>query len=339
MRAVKKRWQFWIGLVISAIFLWWALKGLVLADVMQALQGLNYWWLVPAIAVYFVGVWVRTWRWHYLLRPIKAIPTTSLFPIVTIGYAANNIFPARAGEVLRAIVLKRHEGVAISASLATIIVERVYDGVVMLGFIFVNLNELAKLTGTSGFVGDIRTLAIVGTLAFLGALGVFLAAAMFPERAMTIVRLLAQYLAPKKYREKLISILERFLEGLAALRSPREALMVFLTSVVIWLIETFKYWILMHAFPFEVSFFTLMLMNGISNLVTTIPSAPGYLGTFDASGIAVLTAFKVEYNLAAVYTLVLHAALWFPITMLGLYYGMREGISWGADLDKARAEA
>jgi hypothetical protein len=82
-----------------------------------------------------------------------------------------------------------------------------------------------------------------------------------------------------------------------------------------------------------------MLMNGISNLVTTIPSAPGYLGTFDASGIAVLTAFNVEYNLAAVYTLVLHAALWFPITMLGLYYGMREGVSWGADLDKARAEA
>jgi uncharacterized protein (TIRG00374 family) len=338
MRPVK-RWRFWIGLVISAVFLWWALKGLVLADVMHALQGLDYWWLVPAIAVYFVGVWVRTWRWHYLLRPIKAIPTASLFPIVTIGYAANNIFPARAGEVLRAVVLKRHEGVAISAGLATIIVERVYDGVVMLSFIFVNLTELAKLTGTSGFVGDIRTVAIVGTLAFLGALGIFLLAAMFPERAMAVIRLVARLLVPQRYREQLMGISEKFLEGLAALRSPRDALMVFLTSVVIWLIETVKYWLLMHAFPFQVSFFTLMLMNGISNLVTTIPSAPGYIGTFDASGIALLTAFGVEYNLAAVYTLVLHAALWFPITMLGLYYGAREGISWGTDLDKARAEA
>jgi len=337
MRPVK-RWQFWIGLVISAVFLWWALKGLVLADVMHALQGLDYWWLVPAIAVYFVGVWVRTWRWHFLLRPIKAISTTSLFPIVTIGYAANNIFPARAGEVLRAIVLKRHEGVAIPASLATIIVERVYDGVVMLAFVFVNLNELTKLTGTSGFVGDIRTLAIVGTMAFLGALGIFLMAAMFPERALNITGLIAQRLVPQRYREKLIDIAEKFLGGLAALRSPREALMVFLTSVVIWLIETIKYWLLMHAFPFQVSFFTLMLMNGISNLVTTIPSAPGYIGTFDASGIAVLTAFGVGYTLAAVYTLVLHAALWFPITMLGLYYGAREGISWGKELDQARVE-
>jgi glycosyltransferase 2 family protein len=338
MRPVK-RWRFWIGLVISAVFLWWALKGLALADLLRVLPGLDYWWLVPAIAVYFVGVWVRTWRWHYLLRPIKVISTAALFPIVTIGYAANNIFPARAGEVLRAIVLKRHEGVAISASLATIIVERVYDGVVMLAFVFVNLTELTKLTGASGFVGDIRTLAIVGTMAFLGALLVFLLAAMFPERALTIVNVVSQRLVPKRYREMVLDLTGKFLGGLAALRSPRDALMVFLTSVVIWLLETVKYWLLMHAFPFQVTFFTLMLMNGISNLVTTIPSAPGYIGTFDASGIAVLTAFGVERSLAAVYTLVLHAALWLPITLLGLYYMAREGISWGTDLDKARAEA
>ncbi len=76
----------------------------------------------------------------------------------------------------------------------------------------------------------------------------------------------------------------------AALRSPREALMVFLTSVIIWLLETVKYWFVMHAFAFEASFFTLMLMNGVVNLATTIPAAPGYLGTFDAPGIAVLVA-------------------------------------------------
>ncbi len=70
--------------------------------------------------------------------------------------------------------------------------------------------------------------------------------------------------------------------------------MVFLTSVVIWLLETGKYWFVMHAFPFQVSFFTLMLMNGIVNLATTIPSAPGYVGTFDAPGIAVLAAYGVD---------------------------------------------
>ena len=146
-----------------------------------AVQGANYIWLLPGVAVYFVGVWVRAWRWHYLLGPIKKIPTKTMFPITTIGYMGNNIYPARAGEVLRAVILKRREGVPISASLATIIVERIFDGVVMLAFVFVNLPELAKLTGASGFVGNIQQVAVIGTGVFLGALVVFLLAAMFPQ--------------------------------------------------------------------------------------------------------------------------------------------------------------
>jgi uncharacterized protein (TIRG00374 family) len=101
---------------------------------------------------------------------------------------------------------------------------------------------------------------------------------------------------------------------------------------VIWLLETGKYWFVMHAFPFEVSFFALMLMNGIVNLATTIPSAPGYIGTFDAPGIAVLVAYGVDRALAAGYTLVLHVALWLPITALGAYYLAQEGIQWRQQL-------
>jgi uncharacterized protein (TIRG00374 family) len=104
--------------------------------------------------------------------------------------------------------------------------------------------------------------------------------------------------------------------------------MVFFTSVIIWLLETGKYWFVMHAFDFKVSFFALMLMNGIVNLATTIPSAPGYIGTFDAPGIAVLTAYGVDHATAAGYTLTLHVALWLPITILGAYYLAREGIQW-----------
>jgi uncharacterized protein (TIRG00374 family) len=125
-----------------------------------------------------------------------------------------------------------------------------------------------------------------------------------------------------------MEILMRFLNGLESLRSPQEAIMVLLTSVVIWLLETGKYWFVMQAFDFQVSFFALMLMNGIVNLFTTIPSAPGYVGTFDAPGIAVLTAFGVDQGIATGYTFVLHAALWLPITLLGGYYMLREGIRW-----------
>jgi uncharacterized protein (TIRG00374 family) len=333
-----KRWQFWLGVLISVAFLYLALRGLHLQDLWGALQEANYWWLLPGIAVYFLAVWARAWRWHYLLRPIKSIPTGKTFPIVAIGYMGNNIYPARAGEVLRAIVLKRHEGVPVSASLATIIVERVFDGVVMLGFVFLNLPELARLTSESGFIGNIQTLALWGAGAFLGALLVFLAAAMFPMQAERLVTKIINRLVPERFRAGLLDLAGRFLSGLECLRSPREGLMIFLTSVIIWLLETGKYWFVMHAFPFQVSFFTLMLMNGIVNLATTIPSAPGYVGTFDAPGIAVLVAYGVDKAIAAGYTLVLHAALWLPITALGAFYLAREGVSWGKGVEQAREE-
>ncbi len=332
-----KRWHFLLGVAISAIFLYLALQGLRLHEFWQALRHANYWWLLPGIAVYFVGVGVRAWRWHYLIRPLKVVPVPRMFRLVAIGYMGNNIYPARAGELLRAVLLKRHEGVPVSASLSTILIERIYDGVVMLAFVFLNLPELTRLTAHSGFVGSIQHLAIGGAVAFVGALAVFLLAAMFPQQAEKVLRK-SVGLLPQRFRDPVLAVGLKFLTGLEALRSPREALMIFLTSVLIWLLETGKYWFVMHAFPFRVSFFALMLMNGVVNLATTLPSAPGYVGTFDTPGIAVLTAYGVEKSLAAGYTLVLHVALWLPITLLGAYYLAREGVK-PAEIEQIEADA
>lgn len=331
-----KKWQFWLGVLISVFFVWFSLKGLRLGEFWDVIKTANYWWLFPGITVYFIGVWVRAWRWHYLLKPVKKISTNAMFPITTIGYMGNNIYPARAGEVLRAIILKKKEGVPVTASLATIIVERIFDGVVMLSFVFINLGELAKLQSASGFVGNIQQVAIYGTLIFLLALMIFLLGAMFPAQTIWLVEGFSRKFLPEQFQEKILSVSHKFLDGLASLRSPASILMVFVTSFIIWILETLKYWFVMHAFNFSVSFFALMLMNGIVNLATTIPSAPGYIGTFDAPGIAVLTAYGVDKAVAAAYTLTLHAALWIPITLLGAYFLSREGIHWS---DQLREEA
>ncbi len=323
-----KRWQFWLGILISAAFLWLALRGLQLDEVWEALQGANYIWLIPGVGAYMLAVVARAWRWHYLLRPLKSVPTRSMFPIVAIGYMGNNVYPARAGELLRAYVLRRRESVPVSASLATIIVERAFDGMVMLGFVFLNLPELAEVTADSRFAGSIQTLALWGVGAFSTFVVLFLLMAVFPEPTLRITAWLLERLTPASIRERALPLAERFVGGLESLRSPADVGMVLVTSIVIWLLETGKYWFVMHAFPFTVSFFALMLMNGVVNLATTIPSAPGYVGTFDAPGIAVLEAYGVPGGLAAGYTLVLHAALWLPITLLGAYFMARESLSW-----------
>jgi uncharacterized protein (TIRG00374 family) len=325
-----KRWIFWLGVVISLVLLYFAFRNQDFGTVWQVVKTANFIWLLPGVAIYFVGLWARAWRWHYLLRPLKKISTNKMFPIVTIGYMGNNIYPYRAGEVLRAYILRKRESVPMSASLATIIVERVFDGVVMLGFVFLNLPELAKLTSASGFIGNIQTLSLWGSGLFLGVLFVFLLAAMLPQRTQAVATWMIEHIVPVKLRGKTQEITNRFLGGLESLRSPREVVMVFITSIVIWLLETGKYWFVMHAFPFRVSFFALMLMNGIVNLATTIPSAPGYVGTFDAPGIALLTAYQVPVEVATGYTLLLHAALWLAPTLVGAYFFVtREGMQWG----------
>jgi uncharacterized protein (TIRG00374 family) len=325
--------------LVSAFFLYFVVGKLDWENFWLSLRTANYWWILPGVAVYFIAVWARAWRWHYLLKPIKSIKTRVMFPITCIGYMGNNIYPARAGEVLRAVILKRKEGVPISASLATIIVERIFDGVVMLAFVFVNLAKLAELTEVSVPIAkwevSIQDLAIWGSVAFFGALIIFLLAAMFPKITARIGQWFIDRLLPNRIRENASAVMHKFLGGLESLRSPFNVLMVFVTSVIIWLLETVKYWFVMHAFNFSVSFFTLMLMNGVVNLATTIPAAPGYLGTFDAPGIAVLQADGITKAVATGYTLVLHLALWVPITLLGAYYLAREGIKWN---DALRAE-
>jgi glycosyltransferase 2 family protein len=319
-----KRWQLWVGVAVSAIFLWLALRGLKLTDVWATMRAANYWWLLPSVTAYFVAVWARTWRWDYMLRPLKHIPLGRLFPVVVIGYMGNNIYPFRAGEVLRSYVLRRREGVPMSSSLATVIVERVFDGLVMLIFVFAAL-PFAPLPSDS-----IRSLVALASLAFFGALLVFFAAAAVPERFMALAGWFANRLLPERFRAPVLDFAARFMVGLASLRSFRHVLMIFLSSIVVWLLETVKYWFVMHAFNFEVGFFALMLMNGVVNLATTLPSAPGYIGTFDGPGIAVLVLYGVEEALATAYTLVLHAALWLPVTLLGAYYMVREGLGWSA---------
>lgn len=327
-----KRWQLFLGLVISGFFIWLAVRGLQLGEVWDGMRGANYWWLLPAVITYFVAVWARTWRWDYMLRPVKHISLSRLFPVVVIGYMGNNVYPFRAGELLRSYVLRRREGVSMSASLATVIVERVFDGLVMLIFVFVAL-PFTPIPSDS-----LRSLVTVGSGAFFGALLLFFVLAARPERAYQLAEWASERFLPGRVHPPLLQFARRFLDGLESLSHFRNVLMIFGTSVVIWLLETVKYWFVMHAFSFEVTFFALMLMNGVVNLATTLPSAPGYIGTFDAPGIAILTLYGVPEALAGAYTLVLHAALWLPVTVLGGVYMVREGLSW-ADFGRAVAMA
>ena len=338
MKTEMKRWLIWLGLIISAIFLFLAFRQINYADLWVTLRSTRLWWLIPGLVIYFCGMLIRTWRWLFLLKPIKKVTTRTLFPIIFIGYMGNNVFPLRMGEVLRSVVLKRREDVSISASLATIVVERIFDAVVIIGFVLLNLRQLSNVSGDSAFA-RLEGVATWTAVIFGVGLAVFIVTAIIPKPAMVLIHHVINLVIPQKWREGVTIVADRFLDGLMSLRSPTDALMVFLTSILIWVFETGLYWSVSLAFGLDLNFGQLMLLNGAVNLVLLIPAAPGGIGTFDAAGRAMLQAYGVVPEPALGYTLILRIVLWLPITLVGAVFFVREGLKWTLDINAMQAQA
>jgi glycosyltransferase 2 family protein len=333
-----KKWQIWLGLLISVVFIVVAFRGLDFREILISIQSAEIIWILPAIPVYFLGLWFRAYRWKIFLKPISDLQTHQLFPVVAIGYMGNNIYPARLGELVRSAILKKDENIPVSASLATIIIERIFDGIVMLGFIILNLSVVSLMTHSIEIKQTVDSVATWGTSIFLFAFLIFMLSAFFPIASAGLINKITAKILPQKYSQPINTIVEKFFSGIRALSSPIQTIYALMVTIVIWLIETLFYWIIMQAFPFDVSFGTLMLLSGFLNLFTIIPSSPGYIGTFDAPGIALLTALGIESQNAAGYTLLLHAALWLPVTVLGAIFFLQKGISWNDAISQSKKD-
>lgn len=337
MESNYKRWLIWLGLVISAVFLYVAFREIDFGKLWGTLTQVRFWWLVPGLAIYFGAVVLRSWRWRFLLKPLKSISMGTVFPIVAIGYMGNDVFPLRMGEVLRTVVLKRREGISISASLATIVVERIFDAVVVVGFVLLNLGQLIGLS--SGPFTQLRGAAAWIAAIFLVGLMIFIMVAMFPQPAHRLIHGILQRILPERMQTPVGDIADRFLDGLMRLSSPKDALVVFLSTFFIWILETGLYWCVNQALGLGLNFSQLMLLNGVVNLVLLIPAAPGGLGTFDAAGRMMLEVFGIASEPALGFTLILRVALWLPITLLGAFFFIREGLKWTLDIKEIEAQA
>jgi len=333
-----KKWHVWLGAVISVVFLYLAFRKVDFLQVWQALKTAQWGWVVVGLGFYFAGVWLRAMRWQVLLNPVKRLPVMRLFPVVAIGYMGNNVYPARAGEVLRSLLLKQKDDVDISACLATIVVERLFDAIVILGFVLLNIGQLARLNTTEGILAGIQRGAVLGGVVFALILLVFLGMVLLPARTERFFGWFIDHLLPEKIRLAVKRILAKFMDGLSSLKSPVESLKVLLLTMLIWILETGLYWGVAKALGMELSFVSLMLVNGVVNLVLLVPAAPGGLGTFDAASKTMLELFGAGSNLALSFTLLLRVALWLPITLLGAFYFFKEGFSLTSDLQGMQAD-
>lgn len=316
-----RSWRVWLGFGISLVFLYFAVRGQDFERIGQALREASYIWLIPALVAYFLGVGVRSVRWHLLLRSVENVPPRRIFPIIAIGYMANNVLPFRAGEVVRAYALSTRYQVRKSAALATIAIERIFDGLTMLIFMLVASLSIA-------LTSDLRAVAIIATVLF-PLLTLTLVLFVFAPGLRGWAIELSVRLLPGKVGARVEQMAQSFFEGLGILKRRQDLFSVALTSLLAWLLEASMYLLIAQGFSLDVSPLAILLVTAVANLATLIPSSPGYVGPFETGVLLVLNgALGIERELALSYAIVLHAALYFPVTLLGLVYWWRESLSW-----------
>jgi uncharacterized protein (TIRG00374 family) len=326
-RLRRVNWRVILGLTVSGVSLYIAIRNLQPLEVWKALTRANYLWIVPAVVLYLTALLVRTARWRALLSHESLISMQELLPTMAIGRGANNIYPFRAGEIVRALLLKRRSGVSGAVGLASILVERVFDGLTMILFLL-----LAALIG--GIPRDVRLLLWFAVAVFGAALGVIYAIVLWPGPIHGVVEWFVVRLTPHRFHAHLLGIAERFINGFASVRSVGTLTLALLFSIAVWTAETISYRLLMNSFGFGVDLHHLLLMSGAANLGTALPSGPGNLGTFDAPSILVLTGVGVLKDTAISFQFLLHAVLWSTETFAGLLFMWRGGLK-KADLDRS----
>ncbi len=325
---MKWDWKAILGVAISIFLIWWVLRDVDAREVWREVRGVNWWLLTAAVAVATSGFLTRSLRWKVFLHPIS--PTTSLsnrFAAVNIGFAANNLLPARVGEFARAWSISRLEPVTISGAVGSLVVERLFDAVAILLLFFVALLHPlfpsdARLGGQpiqATLVGVLVALAILvtGLILLIGFPRTFL---RWTDRVLG--------LAPSRIHRFLGDMAESFLQGLGSLRSLKLLVVGLIASLGIWAWNGVSFWLAFMAFGIDQGYATALFVQAVIAMGVSIPSAPGYFGTWHAAALLALhEVYAVGEGATLAFAFGYHLAGFFPVTLLGLWYAGRLGLS------------
>jgi len=304
-----------IGIVVSAFFLFLALRGIDWTEFRAAFNDVAWIYLVPAVFFTMLGHFSRAHRWKYMMIPIKRVPIGPLWSATAIAFMVNNLFPARIGEFVRAYAIGRSEGVSKSASFATVVYERVVDVFVLIILLWYCL---LKISGPE-WLGRSAVLLIVFNVALLALLYAMI---RFREGFQRLLARITGRL-PTRVGERVAISAGAFVDGLAVVTDMRLAAPIALYSVAVWGNAILGIYFSVLTMRLEVPAMASVFLVVVISLGTMIPSAPAFLGTMQYACVIGLGVYGVGRSEALALSTVYHATQFFPITLVGLYYAWR----------------
>jgi glycosyltransferase 2 family protein len=317
--------KLWIGIAISALFLFLLFRKIDFYKLAAAFREMDYRYLAPALFLTFVSYFLRALRWKFLLAPIRPTRLANLFPSTLIGYMANNLLPARLGEFVRAYSLGQKEGIGTGAVFGSLVVDRLCDGFTVLLVLLVTLFTVRLPEGMEHLQQGMVTGGYVTFLLYLGVM-VFLALLkMRTEWTVGVLERLLGALSPR-LGEKAAAQARAFISGIR-FPSGAGAAGVVLTSLCIWATAIWPVDLLLRSFgvalPIQASMFIMVFLV----FAVMVPASPGFVGTHHFACVTALSAFKVGDERALSIALVIHGMGFFPVIVAGLFCLWRNKLS------------
>ncbi len=310
-------------------FLYWALRGVSPAAFFRNLRDANLWLFLGSALVATLTFPARASRWRIILAARSGgVAWAPVWHATAIGFMANNVLPARTGELARGYAASRLVGLPFAASIGSIAVERVFDGLIVVLLMAVAIASADFPAGVTVGRTGVSTIAT-----WMGALFILLLALLFalvhaPRPGLAWVASLLRRMLPERIAEATIRITRGFIEGLSILRAPRDFARVVVWSLAVWLINAAAFYLGFLAFHIHgLPLTTPLLLQGIVAVGVAIPSSPGFFGLFEAGSRVSLALYGVPGIAAASFALGTHLGWFVPITAIGLFYLARSGLS------------
>lgn len=328
---MKFDWKSALGFVVSALLLWWTLRDVSFPEVWGVLRASN-------LALFLIGTVVSTCifplrarRWRTILEPVAGvIPFGPLWRSTAIGMMMNNVFPLRAGEFARAFSLTREvPRVAVTTSLGSLAVDRIFDAIVLLSLMFLAVLDPAFPDGARIVGRTVPQFAAGGVLFVSALLVVCYFAVLQPAQLLALVRYVAHRTIPR-FETAIVRIVEHGVGGLAVLKDSRRFAAVLGWALAHWLVHALALYLCFRAVGIAVPFSAALFLQGILGIGVAIPSSPGFFGVFETVAVVGLGIYGVPKEIAISWALGYHILSFIPITVMGAYYFTRLGLSVGS---------
>ena len=327
-----------IGAVITVLLLWWVLRDVSLAEVWYELRRANPWWMLVAVGLATFSFVLRAMRWRVLLEPgHDGSSFEARFGATCAGFAANNIFPARLGELVRAYTLARVARLPFGVSVGSLVVERVLDGLVLASFLVVPILMPGFPLGQTEAAAYVRRAAMVGSFVFAFGFIVLWFMARRPDGALRLWTATFGGLAPDRFAARLTGLVETFLHGLGSLANVGVLARAVGWSYVVWGCLAVSMWTGLLAFGISgPGFVGAAFLQAVLGFAVALPSTPGFFGVFEAGARIGLQPWDVTDTLVVSFATSYHILTFVPVTLLGLWYLRHFGLRL-SDVRETRA--